>query len=88
MYVRLCIVCVQTVGDLQCDSYSETAANPVLLYVIRAAAAPSVSDAGADAGVGADMSDLNLHTQSQSSRDRSMSSNTHARGSNDAAADR
>lgn len=75
---------MQTVGDLQCDSYSETAANPVLLYVIRAAAAPSVLGAGA----GADMSDLNLHTQSQTSRDRSVSSSMHAQGSHDSAADR
>jgi hypothetical protein len=86
MSVRLCImrVCayVQTVGDLQCDSYSETAANPVLLYVIRAAAAPSVSDADADAG------DLNLHSQSSRDRSESSSSNMHARGSHDAATDR
>ena len=79
-------MCVQTVGDLQCDSYSETAANPVLLYVIRAAAAPSVSDA--DAGAGADMSDLNLHSQSSRVRSVSSSSNMHPRGSHDAAADR
>jgi hypothetical protein len=77
-------VCVQTVGDLQCDSYSETAANPVLLYVIRAAATPSVSDADA----GADMSDLNLHSQSSRDRSVSSSSNIHAQGSYDAAADR
>ena len=68
MRMRMCMcmcVCMQTVGDLQCDSYSETASNPVLLYVLRAPAAANMTDADSN------VSDLNL--QSQSSKDKSVS---------------
>ena len=66
MCICVCVwVCVQTVGDLQCDSYSETASNPVLLYVLRAPAAANMTDADSN------VSDLNL--QSRSSKDKSVS---------------
>ena len=70
--------CVQTVGDLQCDSYSETAANPVLLYVLRAPAAPNASDA--------DISDLNL--RSQSNKDKSVTASKHERDQHKSSVDR